>query len=49
MSKYIIDYTDGSGSGCDKSFETREEALFHMNTFWTSEEREGCVIVEIDE
>lgn len=48
MKKYIIDYTEGSGSGCDKLFDTREDAQFHMNTFWTPEEREGCVIDEVE-
>ena len=49
MKKYMIDYENGSGSGCDKLFDTREDAEFHMNVFYTPEEREGLAIVEIEE
>lgn len=41
-----IDYTEGSGSGCDTIFESREEAERHMNLFYTDKEREGLVVVE---
>lgn len=44
---YIIDYVDGSGSGCDTIFATREDAERHMS-FWTEKERQGCEIVEVE-
>lgn len=47
--KYIIDYTEGSGSGCDKVFDTYEDAEWHMRMFYTDKEREGLDIVEIEE
>lgn len=47
MKKYIIDYLYGSGSGCDTLFDTYEDAEYHMS-FWTEEEKKGCVIVEVD-
>lgn len=45
---YMIDYVDGSGSGCDTIFDTREDAERHMS-FWTAEERKGCEIVEVEQ
>lgn len=47
MKKYMIDYTQGSGSGCDTLFNSREDAEFHMK-LWTAEERKGCEIVEVE-
>ena len=47
MKKYLIDYTEGSGSGCDQLFDTYEAAEFHMS-FWTDKEKEGCEIVEVE-
>jgi hypothetical protein len=47
MKKYMIDYTEGSGSGCDELFDTYQDAEYHMS-FWTEKEREGCVIVEVE-
>ena len=47
MKKYLIDYTAGSGSGCDELFDTREDAEFHMS-FWTDDERKNCEIVEVE-
>lgn len=47
MKKYIIDYTNGSGSGCDQLFDSIEDAQQHMS-FWTAEERKGCEIVEVE-
>lgn len=47
--KYIIDYTNGSGSGCDKVFDTYEDAKFHMKIAYTENEREGLEIIEIEE
>lgn len=47
MKKYIIDYTEGSGSGCDKLFDTYEDAERHM-MFYTAKEREGLEIVEVE-
>lgn len=46
--KYMIDYLYGSGSGCDDLFDSVEDAKNHMS-FWTPEEREGCVIVPLSE
>lgn len=43
----MIDYTEGSGSGCDQLFDTYEAAEFHMS-FWTDKEKEGCEIVEVE-
>lgn len=48
MKKYMIDYTEGSGSGCDKLFDTREVAEWHMNTFYTEDERKGLEVVEVE-
>ena len=48
MKKYMIDYTEGSGSGCDKLFDTREDAEWHMNTFYTEDERKGLEVVEVE-
>lgn len=47
MKKYMIDYTEGSGSGCDKLFDTKEEAERHM-MFYTDKEREGLEVVEVE-
>ena len=47
MKKYMIDYTQGSGSGCDELFDTIEDAQRHM-MLWTNKEREDCVIVEVE-
>jgi hypothetical protein len=47
MKKYMIDYTEGSGSGCDKLFDTRDDARFHMD-FYTDKEREGLEVVEVE-
>lgn len=49
--KYLIDFEYGSGSGCDKLFDSVEDAQFHINMFYTPKEREGLVIVpvEVDE
>lgn len=44
---YIIDYVDGSGSGCDTIFDTYEDAERHMS-LWTEKERQGCEIVEVE-
>lgn len=48
MKKYAIDYTEGSGSGCNELFNTREDAERHMQLFWTPEEREGCEVIEVE-
>lgn len=47
MKRYFIDNTQGSGSGCDKFFATKEAAEFHMQ-FYTEEEREGLEIAEME-
>ena len=47
MKKYIIDNTNGSGSGCDTIFDTIEDAQRHMN-FYTDKEREGLEIVPVE-
>lgn len=47
MKKYIIDNTNGSGSGCDTLFNTIDDAQRHMN-FYTEREREGLEIVPIE-
>ena len=36
--KYMIDYEYGSGSGCDKLFDSIDEAQWHINTFYTEKE-----------
>ena len=43
---YMIDYTAGSGSGCDTIFETREDAERHMSNY-TAKERDGLEIAEV--
>lgn len=48
MKKYKIDYTEGSGSGCDNLFYSREDAQYHMNTFYTEDERKGLEVVEVE-
>lgn len=45
--QYQIDNTEGSGSGCDIFFDSKEDALFHINTFYTENERHGLEIVEV--
>jgi len=49
--KYLIDYEFGSGSGCDKLFNSVNEAQWHINTFYTEKEKEDLFIVpvEVDE
>ena len=47
MKKYMIDYVNGSGSGCDELFRSREDAELHMS-FYTEKEKEGLVIVEVE-
>lgn len=47
MKGYIIDNTNGSGSGCDTIFPTRDDAERHMK-LWTAKERDGCEVVEIE-
>ena len=49
--KYLIDYEFGSGSGCDKLFDSVEDAQFHIDISCTEKEREGLIIVpvEVDE
>lgn len=46
MVRYIIDYTDGSGSGCDIIFRTYDDARRHMSSY-TAKERDGLEIVEV--
>lgn len=46
--KYMIDFLNGSGSGCDELFDSICDAEFHMS-FWTPKEREGCVIVAVED
>lgn len=43
IERWEIDYEHGSGSGCDKLFDTREDAEFHMK-MWTEEERRECSV-----
>ena len=45
--KYMIDYENGSGSGCDTIFDTIEDAKQHMK-FYTEKEKEGLVIVPVE-
>ena len=45
--KYMIEFLNGSGSGCDELFDSIQDAEFHMS-FWTLEERENCVIVPVE-
>lgn len=47
--KYIIDYENGSGSGCDKVFTSVEDAQWHINTFYTEQEKDGLIVVPIED
>lgn len=49
MKRYMIDYINGSGSGCDDVFDSREDAERHLYMNCTEKEREGLVIVEVEE
>lgn len=44
--KYIIDNTNGSGSGCDEVFSSYDDAKMHM-IFYSAEEKKYLEIVEI--